>query len=852
MSKFGFCLGRVLLLLSCWAALLSGASALPNNVQIQSDHPIAGPDGKTCLAVDRSRRIDLARPAVQPRSGRPAKPLTDTYFAIVIAPCAALPAEYPSSWTFTDTREMRITVDGASYCLSARLMANFVPLLDPYLKAFGADQPGSSFAYLAKDLRPNGIPNLERLRRTSNLVAASCGQKEGYDFWHYDDQNGMLSTSADTDDLGARGSLCLTIHADWSVKPTRFQAMMPVGLYVCPPGATRGTRNNVISQQRWKLSSGLELLPTYKVADPREYFDGAGGLPIVGPMGRCLTGEPATALVVTSDCDGRIEQQWRSSGHQIRLGSTADCLTRTREGPATLKPCTQSPEQAWDYVVADPTPNPRWQGGDVYARIYPAGNSALCLVVRLDPFVDPMQQRNPVAIAGCGTVLPRQTSWFRTERIKTISLAIVRVADDDGSNAAMGTATEDAVKKSAVGYAANLSHHFLSLGVRFVFDPETGYRQLNSSAANRIGNGSPFLQPESREPNLALAPLVGHQFYGRMPTVVVGKAGGGASWGAYLEFDPARNIIPIERKPSVTPKTFDQLSRDKAGLRMASTLIREAAVSASWFSSSHYAHEAGHYFGLYHTFSPDPYADTPEDTKGGDFWKEMGVTVCGNPRSVTVEGKTFTPDRINNQGYFGCLFGRSSNAFSPMQLGYMNWMLEHQLNRYPLVACQPLAAYDANRLECESSESLLICQQNAAFFKRTGGPNLICEPGGNHSRTMARYLRTPAVRHLLQGTGAGRAVLTQLLGAQSRTKVNFETLAVALIGNRNLAVTVALNTRFAELEAALKGKTPGSSEAAFSVSSQPLAPPVIRMIEGFAPTVFTEGFITNLPALLEP
>ena len=852
MPKFGFCLERALLLIACWLAPLSGASALPNNVQIQSDHPIAGLNGKTCLAVDRSRRIDLARVSMQPRSGIPAKPVTDTYFAIVIAPCAAPPAEYPSSWTFTDTREMRITVDGASYCLSARLMENFVPLLEPYLKAFGADQPGSSFAYIAKDLRPNGTPNLDRLRRTSNLVAASCRQKEGYDFWHYDDLNGMLSTSADTDDLGARGSLCLTIHADWSVRPTRFQAMMPVGLYVCPPGAARGTRNNVVSQQQWKLSSGLEFLPTYKAADPGQYFDGTEGLPIVGPMGRCLTGEPATALVVTSDCDGRSEQQWRSSGAQIRLGSTANCLTRTREGPATLKPCTQSPEQAWDYVVADPTPNPRWQGGDVYARIFPTGNSNLCLVVRLDPFVDPMQQRNPVAVAGCETVLPRQTSWFRTERIKTIALGIVRVADDDGTNAAMGTATEEAVKKSAVGYAANLSRHFLSLGVRFVFDPETGYRQLNNSAANRIGNGSAFLHPESPEPNLALTPVVGHEFYGRMSIVVVGKAGGGAAWGANLDFDPARNIIPITRKSSINPKTFDQLARDRAGLKMASTLIREGAVSASWFSSSHYAHEAGHYFGLYHTFSPDPYADTPEDTKGGDAWKQMGITVCGNPRSVTIEDKTFTPDRTNSEGYFGCLFGRSSNAFSPMQLGYMHWMLEHQLNRYPLVACQPLAAYDANRLECESSESLSICLQNAAFFKRTGGPNLICEPGGNHSRTIARFLRTPAVRHLLLATGTGKAVLNRLSGAQSRGRVNVEALATALIGNRNLAVTMALNTRFAELEAALKAKNPGSSEAAFSVSSPALAPPAIRVIDGFAPTVFTEGFIANLPALLEP
>jgi hypothetical protein len=56
-----------------------------------------------------------------------------------------------------------------------------------------------------------------------------------------------------------------------------------------------------------------------------------------------------------------------------------------------------------------------------------------------------------------------------------------------------------------------------------------------------------------------------------------------------------------------------------------------------------------------------------------------------------------------------------------MQLGYMSWQLNNQLNRYPMVACQPIRPYDADRVECENAESLALCQQTAAYLQRRGG-----------------------------------------------------------------------------------------------------------------------------------
>ncbi|MFX6019190.1 hypothetical protein ABTF08_20145, partial [Acinetobacter baumannii] len=85
--------------------------------------------------------------------------------------------------------------------------------------------------------------------------------------------------------------------------------------------------------------------------------------------------------------------------------------------------------------------------------------------------------------------------------------------------------------------------------------------------------------------------------------------------------------------------------------------------------------EFGHFFGLGHTFDSSHFADTPDDLNNGDAWDALGTSACGNPRGVTIGGRIITPDRLNNEGYFGCFLGRTRNSFSPLQLGYMDWQL---------------------------------------------------------------------------------------------------------------------------------------------------------------------------------
>ena len=119
----------------------------------------------------------------------------------------------------------------------------------------------------------------------------------------------------------------------------------------------------------------------------------------------------------------------------------------------------------------------------------------------------------------------------------------------------------------------------------------------------------------------------------------------------------------------------------------------------------------------------------------------VGVNSDRSVRAIKGAGRPVTPDRLNNQGYWGCNLGRTRNAFSPMQLGKAFWVLNNQLNRYPLVACHPMHPYDANRVECENAESLALCRETADYLTRRGAAGLACAAGGRYSRAIATALQ---------------------------------------------------------------------------------------------------------------
>jgi hypothetical protein len=807
--------------------------------EIVSDQRESSSNARLCLAVDQLRPVVAPKGAVIKVSG-PDVPLSGTFYPVIVVPCDQPRADFPAQWRMTDTREFRIKVAGTEMCLSTRTVPAFEALIDPWLAAYKVAEPGSPYAYLARDYKADekGL----RQRRSPPLLVNPCGRSDAGDFFAYDPVNGTISTPR-----GIRA--CAGIYNDASRRPPAFEAGMPVNVTWCPE--LRSYARDGAPSVRWTLNGHKDPLPTYKAPDLATYFSGADGLPITGPMGRCLTAEGPS--VVTSDCDGRVEQSWTSVGRAIRLGANGDCLALGGGGNVALLPCRDEPSQRWVYRVRDPVPNARWLNADVYGQIHPEDKPDGCLVTALDPFADPARQRNPVTVRACALAKPRQTSWFRPSHVRTLRLAVVRYANDDGSNPANGNATDEQVKRIAENLALRLSEYFARAGMRFVFDPDHDLLRVNDTIANAAKNRNSDNTANWDSPNRG-SRIAGTTTYGKVTLVTMsGRAGGGSS-GGVAEFEIARMIQHISRRPETSFHLVPGLPLDKNGMPAVSNHVAQNRVGDSIDFVSFQSHELGHYFGLPHTFNQDEFGDTPDDLAAPTEWEKAGGTACANPRTVTVNGKAFTPDRLNNEGYFACMIGRSHSVFTPMQLGFMSWMLDNQLNRYPLVACQPHG--DANRVACENAESLALCRETAAYLKRRGGTSYVCELGGRYAREIATALRYPAVRYLLQSTSAGVSVINRLAGLPAKggppPTSTSNAVIDALKANKNLPLTMGMVNRLNEFrQAATKGNAI-SVKAGFVPGGPDIAADTRKVVDGLAAQVFTPGFIDKAPKIIGP
>jgi len=147
------------------AILWGGLPAVAAEFEIISDQKSTVTGSQLCLAVDRSKPLTAAKNVtVNPPAGGKPFAVSGTFYPAVSIACDAANPDLPSKWTFTDTRELRIAVNGLPMCLSARFMTSFTPLLDPFLNAFEANEQGSSFSYLTRDLKRDGQINVARLR----------------------------------------------------------------------------------------------------------------------------------------------------------------------------------------------------------------------------------------------------------------------------------------------------------------------------------------------------------------------------------------------------------------------------------------------------------------------------------------------------------------------------------------------------------------------------------------------------------------------------------------------------------------------------------------------------------------
>jgi hypothetical protein len=289
---------------------------------------------------------------------------------------------------------------------------------------------------------------------------------------------------------------------------------------------------------------------------------------------------------------------------------------------------------------------------------------------------------------------------------------------------------------------------------------------------------------------------------------------------------------------------------DRMGLPAYCRVVHESFIDAGAGTVGHEAHEFGHYFGLWHTFDGGGLRDVPPDTKENKWWRQQSVEYCGNARSGIVNGVTYTPDRINNESYWGCLVSRAHTAFSPQQLGKMQFNLT-QLNRYPLVACQPVNAYDANNVECENSESLALCRQTAEYLKAKTDTTMQCRLGGAFTRGMAHFQDLSAVWFVLQNTPAGIALVRKLAGLAPQARPSAATVSAVLsqlAAGVNLPLTMAIVRRLQDLQAQAITRSAALGKTAFASREGDIAATDQRILIELAQIHFPAGFTSNVPA----
>lgn len=844
---------RSILLTATLALAAIGSAGASPPTRLMSDAPSAN-GGALCLAVDAGKLLKGPFAAVV-APGSPARSISGPFYPVVVAPCDQIGQDMPATWNATDTRELRVGVRGQSMCLTARPMAGFLPLVDAFLDVFKASAPGSAFAYLAEDLKPAGVANARRLDMIPELLVGPCGLPDAQDFWVYDDPSGTISSPAG---LGRR-RLCVTIHVDRKAPAAAVTAGAPAGAYFCPDSPnTAGSniatldRASLPPHQRWRIETGKEFLPTYAPRDPRDYFSGKHGLPIAGPLGRCLSADVPSPSAVTSDCDGRAEQDWIYIEDTIKLSGKQQCLSAGANGAVALVKCSGGRDQLWAYTVRDSEASKAWLNADLFGQIRPVDDPLRCLAVAEDPFKDTMRQRNPVRLLDCAAALPRQMSWFIPTKVSTVRVELIRYGHEP-DHMPLGKRTDDEVKAVFSEQMTRLSEQYRRIGVRFVFDPEHDFKRIDDPAADDPKNAQSIADAVTR--------IAAGEAYGKLVVALTERGLPGAGGALNAEYEPARIVDLVTGARFDFTRWSQNPARiyDKAGLPALSYFIDfgAAAVGFDLGASLSQTQAFGHYFGLNFTFGPDEFADTPEDINPIKPWLDAGAPPCGNLRSLTLAGKIIAPDRSNNESVWRCEIGRSLNALTPMQLAKASWVLRNQLNRIPLTACGPPSTYNADVVTCENEASLALCKETSAFLaKSRHGAALNCSIGGPIGASIKTTLLWGGMQFVLKSTPEGQALISALAGtgrsAKPVTDQAFADIQAAFGANKNPVLAQALLNRLAELREMGTRDHSLVYEHIYSAKPEhPITPAEFAALRTYATRVLTPDFIANVPALMK-
>jgi hypothetical protein len=263
----------------------------------------------------------------------------------------------------------------------------------------------------------------------------------------------------------------------------------------------------------------------------------------------------------------------------------------------------------------------------------------------------------------------------------TIAIQALKVADSDGGRAT--DVTPDQVKR----WVDRANAIYAIAGIQFEFNPDLDgldWSTINNTTLNNLSSSGTGWDA---------ANAVAAEYPGKL--VVFFRHGEGANpTGNGFSFPPASGLMTN----FVAMPGFDHTA-----------VITGKDASGNWIWKQNiwlFAHEVGHYFGLYHTFpgwndsetgtpagaasyitahggtasalDGDGIADTPPEA-GTAFYINQGWDPCVGHDSYTISSMTFTltftPDRHNVMSYFAC----DPMTFTSMQVDVMQRTLEARL-----------------------------------------------------------------------------------------------------------------------------------------------------------------------------
>ena len=504
--------------------------------------------------------------------------------------------------------------------------------------------------------------------------------------------------------------------------------------------------------------------------------------------------------------------------------------------------------------MRDPLAGKDWVNAQVFGQLRPLDEPSKCLGVVKDPFSDPWLRRNPLKVLDCSGVEPRQTSWFVTKNVQTVRVALLRFGHSP-DHLPLPKRGDDELKATFQLEMERLSAQYRRLGVRFVFDPDHDFLHIEDKVADDPKNGKAIAA--------AIAKIAADQFYGKITVALSerGTPGGTSAWN--VEYDPDRSVDPVSggKFDYVRWKQDSDSFFDKSGLPAVSNFIDVGAVEVRLDSLStlRQAQEFGRYFSLNPLhINPAP-ADAPEDNGNWRAWIDAGAPPCGNLARLSLNGKTFQPDRTNAEGPWGCAIGRSLSALTPMQLARADWTLRYQLDRIPLTACGPAGSYNGDVVRCDGEEALALCQETSAYLKKisSGAETLACVRGGIIQDAIRKATQWPGLQFIFKSTPEGQALISALAGkGRSSGPVadkTYDDVMAALAAGKNAPAARALLNRVDELRQVATRENFGLAEAGFTGSKKqrPLKPAELDALKKYAGHFFEPGFIANVPAILK-